>query len=252
MPHEIAFTVESGRDLGNTTGASPYGQVLQVSPIALLAGMPPTECHEILSLASLSSFAPDEALFLEGQHSNCLILIKTGRVKLNRSDRSGGEVIVRICGPGEIVDADVYDDTGSGRHRCSARAMTQCRALIWDSRQAFALGVRYQQIRTNIIRILANRLDELEERYCEFSTDKCGRRLARTLLRCVDSEGRTNHGGARVALSRGELAQMIGVTVFTISRTLSRWADTGIISRGRDAIIIHRPGELRTLLEEDV
>jgi CRP/FNR family transcriptional regulator, nitrogen oxide reductase regulator len=252
MPHEIAFTVESGQDSCNSTGASSYGQVLQVSPIALLAGMSPGECREILSLATLSSFVPDETLFLEGQHSNSLILIRSGKVKLIRSDRSGGEVIVRICGPGEIVDADVYDDTGSGRHRSTARTMTHCSALIWDSKQAFALGVRHQQIRTNIIKILANRLDELEERYCEFSTDKCGRRLARTLLRCVDSEERTNHGAARVALSRGELAQMIGVTVFTISRTLSRWADTGIISRGRDAIIIHRPGELRTLLEEDV
>jgi CRP-like cAMP-binding protein len=252
MPREIAFPAESDRDSGNTGGAAPYGQVLQVSPIALLTGMSPSECREILSLASFSSFAPDDTLFLEGHPSNCLILIKTGKVKINRSDRSGGEVIVRICGSGEIVDAGVYDDSGSGRHRCSARAMTRCSALIWDSKQAFALGVRYQRIRTNIIRILANRLDELEERYCEFSTDKCGRRLARTLLRCVDSEERTNFGGARVALSRGELAQMIGVTVFTISRTLSRWADTGIISRGRDAIIIHRPGELRTLLEEDV
>ena len=224
--------------------------VIQVSPIALLAGMSARESREILSIANASSYASEENLFLEGQPANCLILIETGRVKLSRIGRDGDAVILRICGPGEILD--VYDESGNSRHRCSARAIGTCRVLMWDSRQAFALGANYPQIRTNLQRILAKRLDELEERYCEFATDKCGQRLARTLLRSVDSAGRTNHGGARVALSRRELAQMVGATVFTISRTLSKWAESGIVSRGRNAVIVHRPGELRTLIEDDI
>ena len=142
-------------------------------------------------------------------------------------------------------------EIGTSRHKYSARTMGDCRVFIWDSKQAFALGAHYSQIRTNLLRILADRLDELEERYCELATDKCGQRLAQPLLRCVDSAGKTIDGGARIALSRRELAQMVGATVFTISRTLSKWAETGIISRGRNAVIIHRPSELRTLIEDN-
>ena len=94
--------------------------VIQVSPIALLAGMSPRESREILSIANSSSYASEENLFLEGQPANCLILVETGRVKLSRIGRDGDEVILRICGPGEILD--LYDESGNGRHQCSARS----------------------------------------------------------------------------------------------------------------------------------
>jgi hypothetical protein len=42
---------------------------------------------------------------------------------------------------------------------------------------------------------------------------------------------------------------MTGVTVLTISRTLSKWAETGIVSPRRNAIIVNRPSELRSLID---
>ena len=250
MSCEIALGLDSGADSGFANGPAHPAQVIPVSPIPLLAGMSPRESTEILSLASHHSFAPNESLFLEGQPANCLILVEAGRVKLSRNVRDGSELILRICSPGEIVDA--YSDSTNSHHTCSARAMAHCRVLIWDSTQAFALGIHYPQIRTNLLRILTERLDELEERCCEIASERCEPRLARTLLKLVDSIGRTNPDGARVVLSRTELAQMIGVTVFTISRTLSKWAKCGIVSRRRDAVIVRRVGELRALIHDDI
>ena len=170
MPCEIAFTVESGGDVGYINGAVPSVQLIQVSPIGLLAGMSPSESREVLSTASLVSFSPNETLFLEGHPANCLILIESGRVKLSRIGCDGREIILQNCGSGEIVG--VYAESGHSRHTCTARAITHCRVLIWDSVQAFALGTRYPQIQTNRIRILASRLDELEERVCMIATGK--------------------------------------------------------------------------------
>jgi hypothetical protein len=170
MPCEFAFSVESGGDGGWIDGTASSGQIIQVSPIALLAGMSPSESREVLSTASHSSFTSNETLFFEGQPANCLILIESGRVKLTRIACDGSEVILRVCGSGEIVD--VYAESGYSRHICTARAITHCRVLIWDSKQAFALETHYPQIRTNLIRILANRLDELEARVCEISSGR--------------------------------------------------------------------------------
>lgn len=249
VPCEIAHNAESSGDSGCDTGTAP-SVFIHSSPTALLVGMSPGETRAALSAASRFSFASNEALFLEGDPANCLILIESGKVKLGRIGRDGSEVILGICASGEI--ADVYAESGYRHHACSARAMTPCRVLIWDPKQAVALGILYPQIRTNLTRILANRLDELEARYCEIATGNCGQRLARTLLRLVESIGRSNRDGAHVVLTRTELAQMIGVTVFTISRTLSKWAESGIVSPRRNAIIVHRPGALRTLIDADV
>ncbi len=177
-PSGIAFTAESGGDSGCDNGTAP-SVFIRYSPTGLLAGMSPSETRAALSAASRFSFASNQALFFEGHPANCLILIESGRVKLSRLGRDGSEVIFWICGSGEIVD--VYAESGYRHHACSARAMTSCRVLIWDPKQAVALGLLYPQIRTNLTRILAKRLDELEERFCEIATGNCGQRLARTL-----------------------------------------------------------------------
>ena len=170
MPCEIAFAVESGIDPGWINETASSSHIIQVSPIALLAEMSPGESRDILSAASRFSFASTETLFLEGHPANRLFLIETGTVKLSRIGRDGKEVVLRICGSGEVVD--VYDETGYIRHTSTARAMTHGSVLAWDSKQVFALGIHFPQIRRNLIKILANRLAELEERFCEIASVK--------------------------------------------------------------------------------
>ncbi len=208
MPCEIAFTVESGGDPGCINGAAPSVQVIQVSPIALLAGMSTIESREVLSAASQFVFTPNETLFLEGRPANSLILIETGSVKLSRIGHDGAEVVLRICGSGEIVD--VYADSGHGRHTCSGRAMTHCRVLIWDSKQAFALGIHYPQIRTNLVRIMANRLGEMEERFCEIATGNTSQPdlNSKFTLRTSDDSGshQGDHNGV-ASMSFGEFVR---------------------------------------------
>ena len=53
----------------------------------------------------------------------------------------------------------------SCNHTCSARAVEQCRALVWEYSRLQALLNQYPQIRKNINQILASRLGELEERF---------------------------------------------------------------------------------------
>jgi CRP-like cAMP-binding protein len=250
MRCEIAVTVRPGGDLGCINGTAPSLKVNEMSPSALLSGTSFSESRKVLSVATQFSFTPNETLFLEGHPANFLILIESGKIKLTRTCGDGNDITLRICRSGEIVD--MYAENGYSHHTCSARAVTTCRVLIWDSKQALAMGILYPQIRANLKRISANLLAELEERFREIAAENCGQRLARTLLTLVEPIGRANRDGTRVVLSRSELAQMTGVTALAISRTLSKWADAGIIGRARDAIVIHRPSELRTLRERDV
>ena len=220
MPCEIAFAVESGGDPGCINGTAPSMQAIQVSPIALLAGMSPSESREVLSAARQFSFASNETLFLEGHPANCLILIETGRVKLSRLGRDGSEVILRICGSGEIVD--VYAESGYSHHICTARAMTHCRVLIWESKEAFALEMRYPQIRTNLIRILAGRLDELEARVCEILSGKTSQpdRNPQFAVRISDGQDsqQGDHNGV-ASMSLGEFVRLRFIPEFVENKS---------------------------------
>ena len=125
--------------------------------------------------------------------------------------------------------------------------MEQCKALVWDYMRLQAMLLQYPQIGRNISRILAGRLKELEERFREIATEKVATRLALVLLRLLKQVGKVSPGGTQVFLSREELGQMTGTTLFTISRILSRWAERGFVVPRREAILISNPKELESI-----
>lgn len=100
-------------------------------------------------------------------------------------------------------------------------------------------------IQINLGRILAGRLSELEERFCEIARERVPKRLALTLIRLQKSVGKGGRKGVDVAITREELAQMTGTTLFTISRTLSMWAGFGFIVPRREGVLIADPDLLR-------
>ena len=107
----------------------------------------------------------------------------------------------------------------------------------------------FPKIRRNISQILTNRLDELQERFREVATEKVAQRLALALLRLVKKVGKPSMGGMEVSLTREELAQMTGTTLFTISRLLSKWGDEGFVVPRREAVVVLDTRKLEKVCE---
>jgi CRP-like cAMP-binding protein len=57
-------------------------------------------------------------------------------------------------------------------------------------------------------------------------------------------------GGIEIGLSREEVAQMTGTTLFTVSRLISTWEASGIVSPRREAVVICEIQSLRAISEE--
>jgi CRP-like cAMP-binding protein len=73
-------------------------------------------------------------------------------------------------------------------------------------------------LQRNALRIVSERLRNLEQRYRELATERVGQRLARAILRLVGQIGRPSEGRVLVSLTRDESAQPTGTTQFTVSR----------------------------------
>lgn len=97
------------------------------------------------------------------------------------------------------------------------------------------------------------RLQELEERYRELSTERVATRLSRQLLRLFNQLGhRVNGNGTlEINLSREELAQLTGTTLFTVSRRLSEWTERGVLTAGREYVSVHNMQALREFAENE-
>jgi len=204
---------------------------------ALFAGIPPDQCREIAASARSRVFVPDEILFMQGHPVQTHVLIRSGNVKVTQVSDTGSEVLLWMNGPGQTVG--IPNEAPGCVHAFSARAMQRCQALTWEHSRFLSLIVKHPQITFNINRMLSLQLNELEQRFSEIATERVALRLSRALLRLVSQIGTPTSGGIELSLSREELAQMIGTTVFTVSRILSKWGDEGFIAPRREAVIVY-------------
>jgi CRP-like cAMP-binding protein len=106
-------------------------------------------------------------------------------------------------------------------------------------------------LRRNIVHVLERRLNELEVRFREISTEKVAPRLSSQLVRLMDQVGRRTDGHVEIALSRRELAQLTGTTLFTVSRLLCNWETRGIVSARREAVLVRNVPALMELSRQE-
>ncbi|PYY13033.1 MAG: hypothetical protein DMG61_14780 [Acidobacteria bacterium] len=208
----------------------------------VFAGIAASECAQIAMSARARVFSRHEVDFVEGQPIRQVLLIKSGYVKLTQLGQDGSEVILRLSGAGDIVG--VLALSAESHHTCSAHVVETCTGLLWDVLKFETFLERLPDMRKNVARILADRLNELEQRFREVATEKVCARVAHELTRLLKQVGKPLSVGIEVGLSREELAQMTGTTLFTISRLMSAWEQLGFVLPRREAVVVRDPQRL--------
>jgi len=209
---------------------------------ALFAGLSTEECLQIAASARRRTFARDESLFMKEQPVRHVLLVRSGSIKLTQLSTNGSEVILWLIGTRDVIGA--LGLAAGGIHTCSARVVTDCTALVWDYARFEGILSTSPVIRRNLCLIMSERLAELEERFREIATEPVGKRVALTLFRLLQRVGTYSSAGIEVSLSREELAQMTGTTIFTISRLISEWEKKGLVLPRRGAVVVCAPDRL--------
>jgi CRP/FNR family transcriptional regulator, nitrogen oxide reductase regulator len=211
-----------------------FGAPLERPP--LFADILPREYAEIFAAGRVREFPRGEVLYIEGDSVRQVLLLTSGLVKITKLAPSGTEVILRLGAPGDVLGA--ADPFCSGTHRTTAQAFRLCRALVWDATVFKGLVAPFPVLHQNMARIVGGHLLELEERFREVATEKVGTRVARQVVRLLEQIGRPLDGEVEIGVSREEVAQMTGTTLFTVSRLFSAWEALGIVKPRREAVVI--------------
>jgi CRP-like cAMP-binding protein len=225
--------------------SSSFDSKATVSPVqrfALFSGMSPADCTSIVSAGHERNFSRRQIIFVEGDLVQHVPLLVSGSAKVTQSGQSRGEVILRLCGPGELLSC-----CSDGRHCSTAQTLESSKALIWDAANFEALWERFPMLWRNTERILFEHLEKLEERFREMSTKNVALRLGSELVRSLQHVGHGVDGEVEIRLSREELASLVGATPCTVSRILCQWERRGIVAgRRREAVSVRN---LQALIE---
>jgi CRP-like cAMP-binding protein len=99
------------------------------------------------------------------------------------------------------------------------------------------------------MREMAAHMTDALTRVRELTTERVGQRLAHTLLRLMRQCGQTTPEGTLIVhpLTRLELAELTGTTLFTVSRTLTQWEAEGILRTVGRRLLVTAPRQLDVL-----
>jgi CRP/FNR family transcriptional regulator len=209
--------------------------------------LPAEDRQRLAAVTTTRAFGRGDYLFREGDASELLFTIAAGRVKVTKATARGTDVILEIFGAGDPVGAvAVYE---ARPYPASAVAIEPSTCLVIPRQAFFALLESYPSMVRGLLTGLTHRLVELTNRLAELSTGRIDARLARFFLKLADNVGRATPEGTFIplALSRQELADMIGTTIETAIRITSRWGKEGVLRTDKDGFLIANRDALETV-----
>lgn len=214
---------------------------------AIFRRLAATDRQHLAAAGTVRAFQRGVHLFHEGDDSDRLYTILSGRVKEFKTTARGTDLILEIFGPGESVGAvAVYQ---SRPYPASAVALELATCLLIPRQAFFSLLEHSPSMVRGLLTGLTHSLGELTNRVTELSTGHVDARLARLFLKLAGTMGQRTREGTFIplALSRQELADMIGTTIETSIRTMSRWGKQGLVHTDKDGFLITDRAALKTI-----
>lgn len=215
----------------------------------LFEGMARPEIEQVLEQATPISVGADGYIFHQGARARRIYILLEGQIKVIQLTPEGQQVVMRMVNPIELFGCIAA--LSGGEYPASAQATKDCLALSLHQDDIHRLMSVHPRMAMNAFQIMVKRTHELQDRYRELATETVERRLAHTLLRLMEQSG-VPQGGLillDMPLSRQDLAEMIGSTLYTVSRILSGWEGRGLVAAGREKISLVQPDALRLIAE---
>lgn len=204
--------------------------------IPLLAGLKKDDREALAPLCRMRGYEKGETIFREGEPADRIYFVHIGQVKIVKA-AGGRDVIIELLGPGEPVGAVAVFERRP--FPASAIALEPSGILSIPEREFFALLERRPDMMRHLLAGLTYRLMMVNKRIADL-TGSAEHRAARLFLTLADRVG-IPRGSATfipLPLSRQEIADLIGTTLETAIRLMSRWQKDNLIETEKSGFLI--------------
>lgn len=206
------------------------------------------ELAELSRLGRHRTLRRGQSLVLTGELGTAVLVLRSGRLKLSHLSAEGRELILSLLEPGDLL---VTRSDGAAKGSEPIVEALDDAHLLGVGHQDFEAFLRTRPaVACTVIRQLASRVRDLEERMEEMAFKDIPARLATTLLRLAAAYGsREPSGGVAVGLqvTQQELANLIGASREMVNHALSHWKREGVIELHGRSIVIRRAAALASL-----
>ena len=185
------------------------------------APLPAPQADAIELMGALMPFARNSEIYGENEPADYLYKVVSGTVRTYKVLVDGRRQIGGFHLPGDMFGFESGDE-----HTFSAEAITDCKILVIKRSAVIALAARDNDVAQQMWALTARELQRVQD-HIMVLIKSAQERVASFLL---EMSGRAAGGGAvELPMSRQDIADYLGLTIETVSRTLTQLEKTAAI-----------------------
>ena len=194
-------------------------------------------------MCRIRGYDKNATIFDEGEVADRIHFVVSGRVKIVKAAGTR-DMILELLGPGEPVGAVAAFERRP--YPASAITLEPSSILSLPEHEFFQLLESRPDMTRRLLAGLTMRLMMLNKRLADM-TGSVESRAARLFLTLAEKGGvaRDAHTFIPLALSRQEIADLLGTTIESAIRLMSRWQKEGLVLTEKDGFLISSPEALR-------
>ena len=188
-------------------------------------------------------------IFMEGEPGESVYFLKEGLIKLSKQTIDGREHILHLVHPGDVFAEVVIFDSGS--YPATAEVVEDAFVGLIRNEDMYAVISAHSDVGLEMLKIMARRLREAQEKVMNLALNDTARRLALVILGLAEERGVKDENGIiiiPVQLTNQEFANLIGTSRETVSRIINSFKRSGALEIERQQIILYKKDKLRELL----
>lgn len=209
-----------------------------IASLPQFAGLDDDALSTVMREARSVRFPKDAAVFEQGAPSTSFFLLLHGHLRVFKLTPDGRQVVIRFVTPGELFGIAIT--MGHETYPATAAAVEDSVVLVWPNAAWESLARKVPALSAVMMKTIGKRLEDSHTRVVEMSTQQVERRVAHAVLRLAGRAGRKTDEGILIdlPLSRQDIAEMTGTTLYTVSRLISAWEAAGYVRAGRQKLLV--------------
>lgn len=188
------------------------------------------------------NYKKKHTIYSEGNYPNSIYFIANGKVKTYKTNQEGREYITGLYKGGDFIG---YSNLLEGNeYSDSAMTLEDSEICIIQRQDFFTLLYNNTEVSNKFIKMLSNNLRDKEERLIKLAYNSVRKRVAEALLMLQKSYHDEGGENFKMAVSRDDLANLVGASKETVIRTLTDFKDEELIDINGSKITILKSEKL--------
>ncbi|MDA8432699.1 MAG: Crp/Fnr family transcriptional regulator [Nitrospiraceae bacterium] len=221
--------------------------MFDLKQVSIFTTLSPDEAKEISPYFVAGKYRKKEAVFSEGDPSEWLYIVKNGKVKITKLSQEGKEIILEIISPNEFFGGIAV--LRGFPYPANAVAMEDTEVIKVSRRNLMSIVDRFPNLMYCMATNIGDRIKGSHETLKSIALEKVESRIASLLIKLSDKAGEKTPEGMVITmkLTKQDIAEMVGTTVETSIRTMSKFSKAGLIGTKAGRILIKDIDRLKSL-----